>query len=277
MEELRYKFTNDTLFKMFFVKYPKLLKRLVAQILGIRMESIGQFIITNPEMPPETMGDKFCRLDINMLVDGQRVDMEVQVADQGDYPERSLFYWAREFSTGLTEGEQYLVLPRTIIVSIVGFPLFDCKEYHSEFWALEVSRYTPLTDKMVLQYFELCKLPEIVDPKDELLLWLKLFNAATQEDLQQIKALGVPIMAEAIEAYKHITAEDRFKEIERMRFRARHDEASALAHERREAEQAEREKWQAVVAKNEAELAEKDAALAEQAAEIARLRKLAGE
>jgi len=26
-------------------------------------------------MPPETIGDKFCRLDINMIVNGQRVEI----------------------------------------------------------------------------------------------------------------------------------------------------------------------------------------------------------
>ena len=61
MNELEYKFTNDTLFKMLFVKYPELLKRLVAELLSIRLESIGQFEIVNPEMPPEAVGDKFCR------------------------------------------------------------------------------------------------------------------------------------------------------------------------------------------------------------------------
>lgn len=30
------------------------------------MESIETFTIKNPEMPPENLGDKFCRLDINI-------------------------------------------------------------------------------------------------------------------------------------------------------------------------------------------------------------------
>ena len=59
MTKLEYTFKNDTLFKMLFVKYPDLLKRLVAVLLGIRLESIGQFEITNPEMPhtPAYHGD----------------------------------------------------------------------------------------------------------------------------------------------------------------------------------------------------------------------------
>ena len=42
MAKLEYTFKNDTLFKMLFVKYLDLLKRLVAALLGIRLESIGQ-------------------------------------------------------------------------------------------------------------------------------------------------------------------------------------------------------------------------------------------
>jgi len=249
MTKLEYTFTNDTLFKTLFVKHPDLLKRLVAELLGIRLESIGRFEITNPEMPPESLGDKFCRLDINMTVDGQRVDLEIQVADEGDYPERSLYYWAREYSTALGEGRDYKDLPRTVIISIVGFKLFDCEEYHSEYQVLEVTRHTPLTDKQALHYFELPKLPKVVNADDGLKLWLALFRAETEEELKQIEALGVPIMEQTIKAFRQITATGEFKEIERLRSRARHNEAAALRH----AAEVEREKWQGVVADKDAE------------------------
>ena len=228
MKKLEFRFTNDTLFKMLFVKYPHLLKRLVAELLCIPLESIGQFDITNPEMPPESLGDKFCRLDINMTVDGRRVDLEVQVDNEGDFPERSLFIWAREFSTALAAGEKYSDLPQTIIISILAFKLFNCEEFHSEFQPLEVTRHTPLTDRMSLHYFELPKLPQTISKDEEMKLWLALFKAETEEELKQIEALGVPVMEEAIVAYRSITAAPEFREMERLRSKARHDEAQAL-------------------------------------------------
>ncbi|MDR1580126.1 MAG: Rpn family recombination-promoting nuclease/putative transposase [Synergistaceae bacterium] len=270
MERLEYTFKNDTLFKMLFVKNPDLLKRLVAQLLDIRYENIEQFVITNPEMPPEALGDKFCRLDINMIVDGQRVDLEIQVRDERDFPERTMFHWAREYSTALGEGETYIELPRVIIVSIVSFKLFDCAEYRSEFQALEVTRHTRLTDRMALIFFELPKLPKEMSADDESRLWLKLFNAETEEDLRQIEALGVPIMNQAIGAYRSITATEEFRTLERMRADARHNEAAALHNARNEGRREESEKWQKVVEK-------KDAALADKDAEIARLRELLGD
>ena len=255
MTKLEYTLMNDVLAKMLFVKYPDLLKRLVSTLLRIQYESIGHFEIANPDIPPETHGDKFCRLDISMTVDGRRVGLELQVANEGDYPERSLYYWAREFSSALQEGGEYIDLPRTIIISIIAFKLFGCEEFHSEYQVLEVTRHTPLTDKQVLYFFELPKLPETIRADDELELWLKLFDAETEEELTQLEALEVPIMKQAIGAYRHVSATDEFKEIERLRSRTRHNEASALGHAWREGEKAERERWQCVVADKDAEIA----------------------
>ena len=126
MRKLTYTFKNDILFKMVFVKYPHLLKKLVASILNIPSESITAFEILNSEITPESIKDKFCRLDINMRVNGQVVDIEMQVSNEGNYPERVMFYWAREYSSALLVGEDYSLLPRTIVISIMDFKLFDC-------------------------------------------------------------------------------------------------------------------------------------------------------
>ena len=230
MRKLRYTFKTDTLFKMLFVKHQDLLEKLVAALLGIPPESIEQFTVRNEEMPPEILGDKFCRLDINMIVNGQQVDLEVQVSNEGDYPERVMLYWAREFSTALPAGQSYSLLPRTMIVSIIDFNLFDCTEFHSFFQPLEATRHTLLSDKMGFHFFELKKLPKDVTEDNTLLLWLSLFNANTEEDLEEIKRMEVPEMNQAINAYYSITASSEFREIERLREKARHDEAQALYH-----------------------------------------------
>ncbi|MFP3154440.1 Rpn family recombination-promoting nuclease/putative transposase [Lachnospiraceae bacterium ZAX-1] len=271
MKLLEHRLTNDILFKMLFVKYPELLKKLVAVLLGISLESITEFAITNPEIPPEALGEKFCRLDINMAVNGQRVDLEVQVANEGDYPERSLYYWAREFSSALGEGNCYSALPRTIVVSIVAFDLFsDYDGFHSEYEALEVRRHTRLTDKQSLHYFELPKIPQEVGADDKLELWLSLFAAKTEEDLAKIEELEVPEMSQAIGAYRDVVAAPVFKEAERLRSLARHNEASALNNAEQRGEQRANAKWESVVA-------DKDSAIAKQVARIAELERKLGE
>jgi hypothetical protein len=88
-------------------------------------------------------------------------------------------------------------------------------------------------------------------------------------------------MDQAIGAYRQVTATDEFKEIERLRSRARHNEASALDHARREGiafgAETEREKWQGVVAGKDAALAGKDAENEQLRAEIAQLQARLGE
>jgi len=269
MTKLEYTFKTDTLFKILFVQHPDLLKQLVSELLCIKLESIEQFVVTNPEMTSEGFGEKFCRLDINMTVNEQRVDLEIQVRNEGDYPERVLFHWAREYSSALPEGGDYLDLPRAVIISIINFNLFNCTEFHSEFQPLEVTRHTLLTDKMSLHFFELQKLPTNVSSDNMLLLWLSLFKADTEEELEKIKAMEVPVMKQAINAYHRITVSPEFKELEKMRSIARHNEAAALRHARNEERKLADTEWQSVVA-------DKDAKLADKEAEIARLREQLG-
>ena len=265
MTELKYKFTYDMLFKLLFVKYPDLLKRLVAAILGIAVEGITEFVITNPDILPDALGDKFCKLDINMTVNGRKVNLEVQVEREDDYPERTLYYWARLYSSALKAGAPYSSLPRVIIISIVDFKMFNCAEYCSEFLPLEASRHELLSDRMAMLYFEVQKLPKDIDANNELELMLSLFRAKTEEELKQLEALEVAVVTQTIGAYREIVVSPEFRELERLRADALHNEASALLNAQRKGYREADEKWQGVVTELRDAVADKDA-------EIERLR-----
>jgi hypothetical protein len=108
---------------------------------------------------------------------------------------------------------------------------------------------------MSLYYFELPKRPAQVSADDSRGLWLSLFGAHTEEELKKLEELEVPVMEQAIDAYRSITATDEFKEVARLRSLARHNEASALANARRQATERADAKWQGVVADKDAEIA----------------------
>ena len=59
-------------------------------------------------------------------------------------------------------------------------------------------------------------------------------------------------MTEAVQAYRHVTASAEFKEKERLRSRARHDEAQAIKNAQRQRDK----HWQGVVAEKDALIAE---------------------
>jgi len=220
--------------------------------------------MTNPEMPPETIGDKFCRLDINMMVNKQQVSLEIQVAKQSYYPIRSLYYWARMFSTALKESGEYATLPPTISINILDFNQFENPDkFQWEFQFRETETHELLTDRAVIRFYELRKLPPLENIESGKELWLKLFNAKTEEDLEEIVKMEVPIMSQAIEAYRHVATTPEFKELERMRSKARHDEAQAMYDLNMH--------WQEIVASKDSEIASKDSLLADKDALIEEL------
>jgi len=140
--------------------------------------------------------------------------------------------------------------------------------FHSEFQALEVTTHKPLTDKMVLHYYELPKLPPLNNTDSGRDLWLQLFNAQTEEELKKIEEMGVPVMSKAIAAYRHVAASDEFIQKEKMRSKARHDEAQAIGNAERRGAEHERTKWQGVIAVKDAAIADKDAIIAELRAQL---------
>jgi len=117
---------------------------------------------------------------------------------------------------------------------------------------------------MSLHYFELPKLSDSLDASNIKELWLKLFKAETEEEIAKIEALEVPIMEEAVKAYRTVATSSEVRERERLWEKARHDEAQALKNAELRGEERADTKWQGVVA-------EKDSAIAEQAALIATL------
>ena len=75
---------------------------------------------------------------------------------------------------------------------------------------------------------ELKKLPPLSDADNVRDLWLKLFNAKTREEVDEIAQMGVPIMSDAIQTYFKVTKSDELANLERMRVKRGHDEAQAL-------------------------------------------------
>lgn len=65
----------DIIFKKIFTENADLLHSFVASLLDIPPESITDIVVTNPEIPPETMTGKFSRLDLSLKVDDRLVNV----------------------------------------------------------------------------------------------------------------------------------------------------------------------------------------------------------
>ena len=83
-----------------------------------------------------------------------------------------------------------------------------------------------------------------------------LFNAETEEELETLVSLGGGVMSQAVKAYRGITATEKYKHMEFLRERAKHDEAQALGNAERRGAEAERKKWEAEVENLRQQIAE---------------------
>jgi capsular polysaccharide biosynthesis protein len=115
---------------------------------------------------------------------------------------------------------------------------------------------------MSIFVFELGKLPKEIDKSNLLELFLRLFSARTEEDMENIEKLGVDEMTQMVKAYRDIVKTPEYLDLELRRLLARYDEEQALLHATKVATEVADKKWKVVVAEKEAALADKVAALA---------------
>ena len=177
-------------------------------------------------MPPETVVSKFSRLDLSLNVDNKLVNVEIQVKTDTDYRDRTLFYWAKLYTSELKSGEVYSSLKQTITINIINFNMFEGNDYHTEVAAMIKGRNEVFSDKFSMHFFELKKISK--NPKTSREQWLQFINADSEEDFEMVEATSMPIIQKAVKVIYDMSEDTRIRELARMREKALHDEASAL-------------------------------------------------
>ena len=150
--KLRYKLTNDYMFRAVFQKNPNALKGLLCALLNLPKDSIKEVTILNPIILGETIDEKTCVLDLHIRLNNDEfINIEMQVTDWGDWPERSITYLCRSFDQ-LHRGESYADIHTTIHIGIVDFNLPHLTpEFYSEFKLINVENHEIYSDKFVLR------------------------------------------------------------------------------------------------------------------------------
>lgn len=132
----------DIIFKKLFTDEGNqhLLQAYLSDTLGIPYDSIENLVVLNSEIMPDSITEKYSRMDIRMKANGRLINVEMQIKDEGDYKDRSLYYLSKLYSGQLKSGEVYGSLNQCISINIINFNLFDCEKYHSSFSMREDSR-----------------------------------------------------------------------------------------------------------------------------------------
>lgn len=160
--------------------------------------------------------------------------MEIQVKNDTDYRDRTLFYWAKLYSSELKSGEEYSELKQTVTINIINFNMFGGDDYHTEVAAMIKGTGEVFSDKFSIHFFELKKVGKKTDPANSRKLWLQFINADSEEDLEMISSTNIPIMQKAVNVIYDMSEDTKIREIARLREKALHDEASAIKNAKAE-------------------------------------------
>ena len=78
----------------------------------------------------DAVGDKSVTFDIRViLLNGVKVNVEVQLRNNHNMDKRSLYYWSKEYSSSLKAGQDYIELPSVVAINIVNFDCFAKGSY----------------------------------------------------------------------------------------------------------------------------------------------------
>ena len=262
---IQYNMTNDYMFRYILQKNKKVLKGLICSLLHLQPKQIENVEITNPIDLSEDIDGKDFILDINVLLnDNTQINLEMQVENKHNWPDRSLAYLCRSFDQ-LYRGQEYEEALPVIHIGFLDYTLFpDAPEFYARNMLMNVKNHRIYNDKFTLSVVDLSQI-ELATEEDKAYnidYWARLFKAKTWEDIKMLAEKN-EYLQEAAQSVYMANAE----EIVRQKCRARED---AERHERTLKRDMNRLKEEnATVKKENAAVKEQYAAMKEQYAALA--------
>ena len=185
--KIEYGLTNDYMFRVLFQKNKKALTGLVCSLLHLNPEEITSIEITNPVKIGSSFSDKEFRLDIRLILNShQQIDLEMQVNDYHDWPERSIGYLCRMYDS-LEHGEEYINAKPAIHIGILDYtPFPEHPLFYSKNQIMDVNTHRIYSDKFSLYVLDLSQI-DLATEEDcfwQIEEWAKLFKATTWEEIK---------------------------------------------------------------------------------------------
>ena len=264
--KLPFRMTSDILFKVLMQSSKNVLKGIVCSYLDLAPETIKSIDISNPISLKEDIAAKEMILDIKAILNDKTIiNLEMQVVNYQDWPERSLSYLCRCFDN-LGPGHGYLHVKGAIHIGFLDYTLFpDYPEFYATYRMINERTGQLYSSKFRISVVDLTKRnlatkEDIAHHRD---LRAAFFKATEWGEVMALAKKDENI-SEAVVTLKKLSDDEIFK----MRYEAREDML--------------RQEWDmqyyytnqlnekdAELADKDAELAGKDAILAKQASELA--------
>ena len=217
---IEYPMTNDFVFRAILQRNKQVLIALICSLLHLPEKGVDAEI-TNPIELGAAFSNKDFILDIRVrLSNGRLIDLEMQIANEHNWPERSISYAARSFDN-LNSGENYVNVMPVHSIGFLDFTLFSEEpEFYATYQIQNVKTGKLYSSKFSIHVVDLSQI-ELATEEDRaygIERWASLFKATTWEDLRMISKDDSALQQASNELYT-INAD----EILRQQARARAD------------------------------------------------------
>lgn len=184
-----YNMTNNYMFRYILQKNQKVLKGLICSLLYLKPEDVKTIEIQNPiNLADNVVGKEFI-LDIKvMLNDDTLINLEMQVANEHNWAERSLSYLCRAYDQ-LYRGQKYDEALPVVHIGFLDYTLHpDYPEFYATYQMLNVKNHLLYSGKFTLSVVNL-KCIELATEEDKAYgidYWAAMFKAKTWEELKML-------------------------------------------------------------------------------------------
>ncbi len=187
--DIPFRMTNDYLFRALMQNNNDVLKALIAALLGWKKTDITSAVIENPIVLGEALDSKTFVLDVRVQINyNLTLDLELQVLNAGNWPERSLAYLCRIF-VNINKGDDYLEIKPAHHIGILDFGLFpDDPVFNATYQLYNKENMQKYTDKFTLSVVCLPYIDKATDAdkKSHLVDWASMFASTKWEELRML-------------------------------------------------------------------------------------------
>ncbi len=230
MNNLLYTLKNDILFKALFGKEEneKYLKSLLEALFQLPIYKIE--IITEYTLEQLAKEEKGGRLDILAKInDSTYVNIELQIRDEKNIEERTLYYASRLLTEKSQKGERYEELDNVVMVNILDYELLEFDEFVSDtITVINKHREYETIKNQKFYYIELPKFRKTnIDINDPLNQWLALID--NNEEAIKMAMVKNKTIKEAKEDLDKLRADPKMRGIIKLRDKWERDYYNGIA------------------------------------------------
>ena len=224
----------DFVFKKIFgsEKHPGVLISFLNAVLKPK-NNITDVEIKNTDIDKSYIEDKFSRLDVKAVTSkNEIINIEIQLKNEYNMIQRSLYYWSKLYEEQLEEGDRYDKLRRTVCINILDFKYLKNDRFHNGYRLKEIETNEELTDLEEIHFIEIPKLKKINSEKDIVDVlegWVEFLRDPESEVVRKLEMTNKEIREAKDELYR-LSMDEKERALYFIREKSIRDEISALAN-----------------------------------------------